>query len=73
MSELKDGCPIFCMDSSAGGIVCVLKALVRCALRTYGPHSHVILPDTGHFCHILAITLCIAVICHVSYFGLAET
>lgn len=55
MSELKDGCPIFCMDSSAGGIVCVLKALVRCALRTYGPHSHVILPDSGHFCHILPL------------------
>ena len=55
MSQLKDGCPIFCMDSSAGGIVCVLKALVRCALRTYGPHSHVILPDSGHFCHILPL------------------
>lgn len=55
MSELKDGCPIFCMDGSAGDIVCVLKALVRCALRTYGPHSHVILPDIGHFCHILPL------------------
>lgn len=55
MSELKDGCPIFCMDSGAGGIVCALKALVRCALRTYGQHSQAILPDTGHFCHILPL------------------
>lgn len=32
-----------------------LKALVRCALRTYGAHSHVILSDNGHFCHILPL------------------
>lgn len=63
MSELKDGCPIFCMDSSAGGIVSVcarvrasvLKALVRCALKTYGPHCRAILPRVAHFCHILAL------------------
>lgn len=35
--------------------LCVFKALVRCASRTYGPHSEVILPHTGHFCHILPL------------------
>lgn len=55
MSELKDGCPIFCLDSSAGGIVCVLKALAGRALRTYGPYSHVILQASGHFRQILQL------------------
>lgn len=73
MSELKDGCPIFCMDCSGGGIVCVLKALVRCALRTYGPHRHVILPDTGHFCHILPLACVSGWFVTQAVFGVACT
>lgn len=69
MSELKDGCPIFCLDSSAGGIVCVLKALCRTRVKDVWTIQPCNSSDHWPFLSHPAIRLCIAVICRVSSFS----
>lgn len=76
MSELKDGCPIFCMDSGAGWhcvCVCVcFKSPRQIGVKDVPTAQPCNSSRHRPFLSHLAISLCIAMICHVISFDVAE-